>query len=216
MSEPVSTFAQQAYAILYNRFGDQPFESSYLDWFLSEGMVKKTLHFLEKRGWVQRIRRGNYVCVSPNEIFRSMVRFKVPRLLAEAGRKYAYTGASAVEVWTGYSYLQRSWEHSAYFVKVLKQDVNSWTNYFRSHKINVFIREAKPAIGEFVVLFPQEQLEYEVYNNAPVDGLSEVAKFCEKNIETFEYPLAYLKSKFGVRTKEKIDKRVLEEAAKVA
>lgn len=215
MSEPTPTFAQQAYAILYNRFGDQPFESNYLDWFLSKGMVKKTLYFLEKRRWVQRVRKGSYVCINPDEIFRSMVQFKVPRLLTEAERHYSYTGASAVEIWTDYTYMQRSWEHSPYFVKVLKEDVKFWTQHFRNHKINVFIREAEPAISEFVVLFPQERLEREVYNNIPVDKLSEVTRFCEKNIETFEYPLAYLKSKFRVKTREKIDKRVLEEAARV-
>ncbi len=51
-----------------------------------------------------------------------MVQFKVPKLLSEATRKYAYTRASAVEVWTDFSYMQRSWEHSPYFVKVLKED----------------------------------------------------------------------------------------------
>jgi hypothetical protein len=215
MSEPIPTFAQQAYAILYNRFGDQPFESKYLDWFLSKGMVKKTLHVLEKKRWVQRVRKGSYVCINPDEVFRNMVQFRVPRLLSESGRKYAYTGASAVEVWTDYSYMQRSWEHSPYFINVLKEDVKFWTEHFRNHKINVFIKEAQPAISEFVILFPQERLEYEVHNDMPVDKLNEVTRFCERNIETFEYPLAYLKSKFGVKTREKIDKRVLEEAARV-
>lgn len=215
MSEPVPVFAQQAYAILYTRFGDQPFESDYLGWFLSKGMVKKTLHVLEKKGWVQRVRRGSYVCVSPGEIFRSMVQFRVPRLLVEAGRKYAYADASAVEVWTDYSYMQRSWEHSPYFVRVLEGDVKFWAQYFRNHKVSVFVEEAQPAIGEFVVLFPRERLEYEVHNGVPVDRLDDVARFCERNIETFEFPLAYLKSKFGVRTRERIDGRVLEEAARV-
>jgi hypothetical protein len=215
MSEPIPTFAQQAYAILYNRFGDQPFKSNYLDWFLSKGMVKKTLYVLEKKRWVQRVRKGSYVCINPDEVFRNMVQFRVPILLRESGRKYAYTGASAVEVWTDYSYIQRSWEHSPYFINVLKEDVKFWTKHFRNHKINVFIKEAQPAISEFVILFPQERLEYEVHNGMPVAKLNEVTRFCERNIETFEYPLAYLKSKFGVKTREKIDKRVLEEAARV-
>jgi hypothetical protein len=178
-------------------------------------MVKKTLHVLEKRRWVQRVRKGSYVCINPDEIFRSMVQFRVPGLLKEAGRKYSYTGASAVEVWTDYSYIQRSWEHSPYFVKVLKKDLKSWIHYFRGHKVNVFVEDAKPAIGEFVVLFPEERLEPEVYGGDPVDKLNEVVSFCERNIDAFEYPLAYLKSKFGVKTKERIDERVLAEAAKV-
>jgi len=215
MAEPIPTFAQQAYSILYNRFGDQPFESNYLDWFLSRGMVKKTLHVLEKKRWIRRVRKGSYVCIGPDEVFRSMAQFRVPGLLEEAGRNYAYTGASAVEVWTDYSYIQRSWEHSPYFVKVLDGDVKFWTRHFRGHKVNVFVKEAQPAIGEFVVLFPQEQLKYEVHDDVPVDNLREVTRFCERNIEAFEYPLAYLRNKFGVKTREKIDERVLEEAARV-
>jgi len=215
MAEPIPTYAQQAYAILYNRFADQPFDSDYLDWFLSRSMVKKTLHALEKKGWIRRVRKGSYVCLEPGEVFKDMVQFNVPRLLEEAGMRYAYTGASAVEVWTDYSYMQRSWEHSPYFVKVLRKDLESWTKYFREHKVNVFVEEAEPAIGEFVVLFPEERLDFEVYDGKPVDKLREVAKFCERNIEVFEYPLAYLKSKFGVKTKERIDERVLEEAARV-
>jgi len=215
MTEPVPTYAQQAYAILYNRFADQPFDSNYLAWFLSKGMVKKTLHTLEKKKWIQRVRKGSYVCVKPDEVFKGMVQFRVSRFLDEAGKTYAYTGASAVEVWTDYSYIQRSWEHSPYFVKVLRKDVELWTRYFREHRVNVFVEEAKPAIGEFVVLFPQERLESEVYDGKPVDKLSEVARFCERNIEAFEYPLAYLKSKFGIKIRERIDERVLEEVAKV-
>ena len=48
-----------------------------------------------------------------------------------------------------------------------------------------------------------------------MDKLNEVVRFCERNIDTFEYPLAYLKSKFGVKTRKRIDERVLAEAAKV-
>jgi hypothetical protein len=178
-------------------------------------MVKKTLHVLEKRRWVRRVRKGSYVCINPDEIFRSMVQFRVPELLKEAGRKYSYTGASAVEIWTNYSYIQRNWEHSPYFIRVLRKDLKSWMHYFREHKVNVFVENAKPAIGEFVVLFPEERLESEVYDGNAVDKLSEVVRFCERNIDAFEYPLAYLKSKFRVNTTERIDERVLEEVAKV-
>jgi len=215
MTEPAPTYAQQAYAILYNRFADEPFDSNYLAWFLSKSMVKKTLHMLEKKKWVKRVKKGSYVCVSPNEIFKSMARFRVPELLNEARMTYTFTGASAVEVWTDYSYIQRGWEHSPYFVKVQRRDTALWTEYFRKHKVNVFVKEAKPAMGEFVVLYPEERLEFEVHNGQPVDKLDEVARFCEKNIEAFEYPLGYLKKKFGIKTGERIDERVLKEVAKV-
>ncbi len=215
MSEPIPGYAQRAYAILYNRFAGRPFGPEHLSWFLSDGMVKKTLHVLEKGNWVRRVRKGSYVCISPEDVFRDMVQLKVPRLLEEAKKRYAYTRASAVEVWTDYSYIQRSWEHSPYFVKVLRDDVEFWVRYLRRHKIDVFVEDAEPAIGEFVVLFPQGQLVHGVHNGEPVEDLNDVSRFCEENIEVFEYPLAYLKSKFGVETTGKIDERVLDEVAKV-
>lgn len=215
MTEPVPTYAQQAYAVLYSRFADEPFDSHYLAWFLSKGMIKKTLHILEKRKWIRRVKKGHYACISPNEVFKDMARLRVPELLNEAGWTYALTGASAVEVWTDYSYIQRGWEHSPYFVKVLRRDLALWTKYFGEHKVNVFVKEAKPALGEFVVLFPEEKFKFEVYNGQPVDKLDEVARFCERNIEAFEYPLAYLEKKFSIKSDERIDERVLDEVAKV-
>lgn len=214
MAEPIPTYAQEAYAILYNRFASDNFQSDYLSWFISRSMVKKTLHVLEKAGWIRRVGKGKYVCANADAIFKSMIEFKVPMLLEEAGRRYAYADASAVEVWTDYSYIQRSWEHSPYYVKVLSRELNEWVEYFRGHRVKVFVNIAEPSLGEFVVLKPHEGLVHEEHNNLPVEPLDTVVKYCERNIDSFEYPLAYLRAKFKVRTKANIDKRVLEEAAK--
>jgi len=118
------------------------------------------------------------------------------------------------KVWTDYSYIQRSWKHSPYYVKVLRSELGNWVEYFRKHRVNVYIERAEPSLGEFVILKPQERLAYEEYNGLPVESLAEVVRYCELHIDAFEYPLAYLKAKFKVRTKVSIDKRVLEEAVK--
>ena len=177
-------------------------------------MVKKTLHILEKAGWLRRVEKGKYVCVKADDVFRSMVEFKVPRLLQEAGRRYAYSEASAVEIWTDYSYIQRSWEHSPYYLNVLRNELKDWIEYFRKHRVNVFIDKPETSLGEFVILKPQGRLAYEKHNGLPVDNLDAVVRYCEKYIDNFEYPLAYLKAKFKVKTKAGIDKRVLEEAVR--
>jgi len=214
MSEAVPTYAQEAYAILRSRFGSDSFPADYLSWFVSRGMVKKTLHMLEHAGWIRRVEKGSYVCRNADEIFRSMVEFRVPRLLSEAGMKYAYTEASAVEVWTDYSYIQRSWEHSPYFVKVLRSDLDRWVSYFRIHKVKVFTSRPELAMGEFVILKPADELAIVTHNGLPVDPLKLAVSYSEKNVHTFEYPLAYLKAKFKVKPKVEIDRRVLVEAAK--
>ena len=214
MSESVPSYAQEAYAILRSRFAGDSFPADYLSWFVSRSMVKKTLHMLEHAGWIRRVDRGSYVCNNADEIFRSMVEFKVPKLLSEAGMRYAYTAASAVEVWTDYSYIQRSWEHSPYFVRVLSSDLSKWISYFRMHKVKVFNSKPELAMGEFVILKPERELATVTHNGVPVDPLESAVSFSEKHIHTFEYPLAYLQAKFKVKSSVEIDRRVLGEAAK--
>jgi hypothetical protein len=214
MSESVPTYAQEAYAILRSRFAGDSFPADYLSWFVSKSMVKKTLHTLEHAGWIRRVERGSYACKNADEIFRSMVEFRVPGLLSEAGMRYAYAEASAVEVWTDYSYVQRSWEHSPYFVRVLRNDLARWISYFRKHKVKVFTSKPQLAMGEFVILKPEREFASVMHNGLPVDPLESAVSFSEKYVPTFEYPLAYLKAKFNVKPKVEIDRRVLAEAAK--
>lgn len=214
MSETIPSYAQNAYAVLFNRFRSRPFAPDYLSWFVSRSMTKKILYTLEKGNWIRRIERGKYVCVKPEEAIEGLVRFRVPKLLEDAEKKYCYSKSSSVEIWTDFSYVQRSFEHSPYFIRVLKEDLKFWVDYFRDHKIKVFIKEPKPALGEFVVLIPKRDFKFVTYHNKPVEPLNETKSFCEKNIQTFEYPLAYLVFKFNLKTKARIDPRVLEEAKK--
>ncbi|MGQ0535611.1 MAG: hypothetical protein ACT4PT_06025 [Methanobacteriota archaeon] len=216
MTQPVPTFAQEAYAVLRTRFGGDAFDAGYLAWFMSRPMVKKTLHVLERAGWIRRVEPGVYLCTAPDEVFSSMVQFRVPGLLKAAARPYAYSDASAVEVWTDYSYIQRSWEHSPYFVDVLRQDLKFWVDHFRRNKVKVFVNASEPALGEFVVLKPRARLTSEEHEGSPVEPLNAAVRFCERNIDTFEYPLAYLMAKYHVTTRATLDKRVVKEAMKAA
>lgn len=209
--ETIPAYAQEAYAILFNRFGNQQFTTGYLTWFVSRAMAKKILHILEKKGWIRRVGRGKYVCRRPEEIMKNLVRFRVPSLLVKAGKKYCFCKASAVEVWTDFSYIQRSWEHSPYFIKVLKKDLSFWVEFFREHGIRVFVEVAKPSLGEFVILIPEEDFKFAIHNDKPVEPLKETVKFCEKRIAVFEYPLAFLTKRFGIKTRARIDPRVLKE-----
>lgn len=215
MADPIPTYAQEGFAVLYNRFAKDEFQANYLGWFISPSMSKKILHVLEKAEWIRRVGKGRYVCIKPDDVFRSMIEFKVPDLLKEAGRKYVYTEASAAEIWTDFTYIQRSWEHSPYYVKVSKSELREWKKYFARHRVNTFVDKAGSSLGEFVIFKPQSRLSPEMHSGLPVDSLEETTRYCKKHIESFEYPLAYLKAKFHVKTGNIIDKRVLEEASKL-
>ena len=214
MSEPVPAYAQEAYAILRNRFAGGSFPADYLSWFISISMAKKTLFVLEHAGWIRRESRGSYVCVNADDVFSSLLEYRVPRLLQGSGMKYAYAGASAVEVWTDFSYVQRSWEHSPYYVKVMEGDLKKWVSLFRAHRIKAWVLKPEAALGESVTLEPEKRLSPDTYGGLPVEALGEVVRYCEEHVEAFEYPLAYLAAKFKVKPRVEIDGRVLNEAAK--
>ena len=204
-------YALKCYALLYTKYGTEEFDQGSLSWFLSEPMRKKIFHVLTKGGWLRRVSRGKYACIRPEEVFRKQFEFKVPEMMGAAKRPWCYTSASAVEIWTDFSYVQRSWEYSPYFIKVLRRDIRYWKRFFRANGISVFVREAGSAIGEFVVLNPVEKLDYVTHEGSPVDRLEDVVKFCERNSSTFEYPLAYLARKHGLDVK--VDWRIMEKAA---
>lgn len=212
--EPIPIYCEQAYAILYNKFKSKEFSSDYFKWFLSDSMRKKILYLLEKKGWIKRVKRGVYICNKPEEVITNMVKFRVPDLLELAGKMYCYTGMSAVEIWTDFAYVQRSWEHSPYFIKISKKDLNYWKKYFASHGISVFVKNSKPALGEFVILIP-EDFKLTIFEEKPVDNIKEVVKFCKNNIELFEYPLAYLIKKFHLKVDVDIDRRIIEEVGRL-
>lgn len=214
MTRAVPPYAQQAYAILHARFQDETFPSDYLARYITQSMVKKTLHTLETAGWIQRIERGTYTCTPPSQIFESMTEFRVPDLLPKAGMPYAYAQASAVEIWSDFTYIQRSWEHSPYHINIRKQDTDQWIDHVRSHRITVYTHEAQPALGEFVILHPKEEVQSEEKNGVPVEPLNTVVQYCEENVDAFEYPLAYMQAKYDIQTTAKIDERVAREAVK--
>jgi hypothetical protein len=69
-------------------------------------------------------------------------------------------------------------------------------------------------LGEFVILKPKKRLTHETHGDLPVEPLEAVVRYCETHIDTFDYPLAYLKTKFKIKPRVEIDKRVLVEAAR--
>lgn len=204
-------YALKCYGLLYTKYGTEEFDQGSLSWFLSEPMRKKIFHVLTKEGWLRRVGRGRYACVRPEEVFRRQFEFKIPEIMMAAERSWCYTKASAVEIWTDFSYVQRSWEYSPYFIKVAKRDIHYWRRFFRANGIKVFVREAGSAIGEFVVLDPVEKLDCVTCAGSPVDSLEDVARFCEENSSTFEYPLAYLARKH--RLDVRVDPRIMEKVA---
>ncbi|MBI2598347.1 MAG: hypothetical protein HYW50_04075 [Candidatus Diapherotrites archaeon] len=190
----------QLYSLLYLKFGKKEFGLDSVRWYFSKPMLKKLAFGLGEKGWVKKIRKGIYACVSPNRVIFGLFEPKVESILAKSKLSYCFSKATAAEIWSGESFVQRSWEYSPFFIKVLKKDLNKWASFLKSKNANFFVNAPSNAVGEFVVLVPVSSLKIDFFNGKPVEPLNETVEFCEKNKDSFEYVLAYVQNKFGKKT----------------
>lgn len=192
----IPKYVFKAYAMLYLKYKDkEEFKQNELDWITSTSMKKKIFSYLLRAGWIRKARKDSYKCVKTEEVMKSLFRFKVPEIIKKAKKAYAFTMMSAAEIWSDYSYIQRSWDHSPYFTKILKSDLSYWKDFLRKHGIPFYLEEGT-TIGEFIVLMPVEKLEYQEKDGLRLDSIKETIDFCKKN-NLFSYPLKYMGEKYG-------------------
>jgi len=192
----IPTYLLRAYALFYVKYGlKQEFSQKELDWVVGESMKKKIFALLLKAGWIAKKQRNTYVCLNPEMLLRKMVDFKVPFIIKNTEKPYCFTGLSAIEIWSDYSYVQRSWEKSPYFIKVLKKDLPYWKNFFNKNRIPNYINSGK-SIGEFIILTPVEKLDFEEKDLLKVENLNTTMNMA-KNNKIYLYPYNYMKEKYG-------------------
>lgn len=192
----IPPYGLRAFALFYTKYGSkQEFSQKELDWVVGESMKKKVFALLLKSGWIAKKQRNTYVCLNPNEIFQQMLTFKVLQIIKSAQRDYCFTGLSAIEIWSDYSYIQRSWEKSPYFIKVLKKDLEYWQNFFNSKKIPNYLNSGS-TIGEYIILMPVAKLDFINKEGLSVEKLKETMKTA-KNNNIYLYAYNYMKKKYG-------------------
>ncbi len=192
----IPRYGLKAYALFFSRHGSsESFTQNELDWIVGQSMRKKIFSLLLKSGWIKKVSRDEYVCVAPNEIFKSMLEFKVPSVIKEAKKEYAFTGLSAIEVWSDYSYVQRGIEKSPYFIKILRKDLNYWKNFFNKQRIPVYMKEGS-TIGEYIILIPVDKIESVEKDGFKVESLKETIRLAKLN-EFYLYAYNYMRNKYG-------------------
>jgi hypothetical protein len=192
----IPTYLLRAYALFFVKYGlKQEFNQRELDWVVGESMKKKIFALLLKAGWIAKKEKNSYVCLNPDSILRKMLDFKVPFLIRNAERDYCFTELSSIEIWSDYSYTQRSWEKSPYFIKVLKKDLVYWKSFFNKSRIPNYIGSGK-SIGEFVIFIPVDKLEFEEKDSLKVEKLKTTMSMA-KNNKVYLYPYNYMKEKYG-------------------
>ncbi|MEK6953659.1 MAG: hypothetical protein AABX01_01520 [Candidatus Micrarchaeota archaeon] len=189
-------FAMRAYALVFSRHGATGrFTQRELEWAVSEPMRKKIFAILLRAGWLDKASRSEYTCVPPETAIRGLLDFRVPELLKHAPFPYALCGASAVEIWSDYSYIQRGIERSPYFVNILRTDLQKWKKYLNAGSVPNYIGKGS-TIGEFVILLPVERLEFVEKNGLKVAPLKKAVKEMRGNY-LYSYAFEYVKRKYG-------------------
>lgn len=199
MYNEIPNYGLRAYALFFSKHGlQEEFTQSDLDWIVGQSMKKKIFSLLLNNGWIKKASIGSYKCVNPEMIFRGLLEFKVSQIMKEAKKPYAFTGLSAIEIWSDYSYIQRGREKSPYYIKVLKKDLRYWKSFFNRYRVPNYVKTGS-TIGEFVILEPVEKLDFDEKDEMHVDTLKETEKIAKAN-SFYAYPYKYMREKYGKLT----------------
>ncbi len=192
----IPRYGLKAYALLFSKHGAHgEFTQSELEWMVSASMKKKIFSLLLRTGWIRKNPNGTYTCTSPSDAIRSLLEFRVPKIMRSAKKPYAFTGLSAVEIWSDFSYVQRGIEKSPYFIKVLRKDLKYWKGFFNRNRIPNYVGKGS-SIGEFVILIPASSLTYEEKGGFKVDSFKETISYAKEN-DAYAYASDYMESKYG-------------------
>ena len=196
MISEVPSFVLRAYALFYVKHGSrESFRQSELDWIVSSSMKKKIFALLVNNGWIKKVSSNSYKCIRPEEILKGLLEFKVPQIIKQAKRPYAFTGLSAIEIWSDYSYVQRGREKSPYYIKVLRKDLNFWRAFFNRYRVPNYVNTGT-TIGEFVIFITVKTLKSTKKDDLCVETLSATEKIAKSN-SFYAYPYHYMKEKYG-------------------
>jgi len=173
MTIEIPQYGLKAYALLFSKHGVQGrFRQSELDWIVSISMKKKIFSLLLRTGWIKKNADKTYSCLNPSDAIQGLLEFRVPEIMRNATKIYAFTQLSAVEIWSDFAYIQRGFEKSPYFIKILRKDMKYWKEFFNKNGIPNYIGSGT-SIGEYIILIPETMLLFEEKNSFKVDSLKE-------------------------------------------
>ena len=196
MSIDIPQYGLKAYALFFVRHGlNEEFGQSDLDWIVRQSMKKKIFALLLRSGWIKKASRDRYLCVKPEQVIRGLLELRVPSIMKKSLRPYAFTGLSAIEIWSDYSYVQRGVEKSPYFINVLHKDLGYWKEFFSKNGIQSYTNEGA-TIGEYVILKPVGRLNSTEKDGQKVVGLAEAKKLAKAN-DIYSHPYKYMREKYG-------------------
>jgi hypothetical protein len=154
-------------------FGDAEFTTSEFDRRLGVDGGAKILSEMKRRGLVERTGRGRYRFLLPSERpdLRSLEWERVRRILLNGPSRKAWTGTTAVEVWTrgGYTVSPSAFAR-VFYLAVPEKSLSLWESYLLKRGLST---KPRKRIGARVELVPVKRLKVTEVDGEPVIPRSE-------------------------------------------
>lgn len=192
----------ELYAWIRHSFNSEPFTIDAFRSVFPTSQAPKVIHDLVKQGYVQRVSRGIYRAVDPNQWIASIISMNsaTREIIRNAQRKYAYCDSTAVAVWTeGYYWTGFTKGFRPIHVKVLKRDIPYWQEFFEEHNARYALtHENKTLFGFVYILHPERDFKVVEKNGDKVIPLEEIVKFCLEHEIVYQPALEYLDEHYGI------------------
>lgn len=162
-------------------FGRRPFTTDEFRSRIGSERPAKLLHELKARGLVERVGRGKYRLLAPDERpdNRAEDWGRIRNVLVHAPLRMAWSGPSAVEAWTNGRYrVSKSPFAREFFLAVSKDELTAWEDFLVAHGLPT---NPKRHIGPRITLEPRETLRVAHVNGDPVIPRAEVVKIIRES-----------------------------------
>lgn len=168
------------YDVISLTFGEKEFTSRELALRTGNKRAAKLLNELKQRGYVARVGRGRYRVLKPAERpdLRDVEWDRVRTIILDGPEPKAWTGSTAVELWTGMKYtLAPSVFLREFHLAVPRNKLSTWKAYLKKHGVPY---AGKRRIGAIVRLVPSSKFDVVYVNGEPVISRSETLR-CIRN-----------------------------------
>ncbi len=166
---------------LHSLFGSKPFTSGEFARRANAPRAAKILSDLKRRGFVERLDRGRYRCLAPEERpdLRGAEWNRVRGAVLAGPDPKAWTGKTAVELWTNGRYrVAPSPFYRVFEVAVPTANLATWRKYLADR--NVMTNVGK-RVGARVELVPVERVDTVSVSGEPVIPRVAVERLIERH-----------------------------------
>ncbi len=192
----------ELYAWIRHTFGTDSFDIDEFRHVFPTSQAPKIMHDLVEGGYLERVKRGVYRAVEPDELIDSVIENDegIKKTMKDAERKYAYTDSTAVTIWTsGYYWTGFTKGFRPIHIKVKEDDLDYWKHFFTEKGIKFALEgKSRTLFGHMCILHPEKDFDVEDKEGKKVIPLEEVIELCLDNRMIYQPALEYLNQIYGI------------------